>query len=126
MESKMSQVEKKRTIFVDIDGTILEHRDKNNISINQPLLPGVKEKFEEWKKRGDKIILTTARNRILRRVTEETLMGYGLQYDDLLMELGSGERIIINDEKPYDGWEGRETGIGVTVKRNEGLKNVAY
>lgn len=122
----MSQVEKKRTIFVDIDGTILEHRDKNNISINQPLLPGVKEKFEEWKKRGDKIILTTARNRILRRVTEETLMGYGLQYDDLLMELGSGERIIINDEKPYDGWEGRETGIGVTVKRNEGLKNVAY
>lgn len=126
MESKMSQVEKKRTIFVDIDGTILEHRDKNNISINQPLLPGVKEKFEEWKKRGDKIILTTARNRILRRVTEETLMGYGLQYDDLLMELGSGERIIINDEKPYDGWEGKETGIGVTVKRNEGLKNVAY
>jgi len=55
--------DKPKTIFCDIDGTILRHSHKfSDITLHDPeLLEGVLSKFNEWDSKGYKIILTTAR-----------------------------------------------------------------
>lgn len=115
-----------KTIFCDLDGVVFEHREKGKNSIHQPILPGVKEKFKEWNDKNYHIILTTARNHTLKQMTEECLMYHELKYNDLIMNIGSGQRILINDMKPYEGWENEPTAIGINIKRDEGLINVAH
>ena len=52
-----------KTWFIDIDGTILEHRENEEIyeGDKEILLPGSKEFIDERYANGDIIILTTAR-----------------------------------------------------------------
>lgn len=92
--------EKPKTIFCDIDGTIIKHvhRFSEVGKIPAELLPGVKEKFNEWDSKGYKVILTTARKESARRLTEKQLASLGLSWDYLLMGMTSGQRILINDK----------------------------
>ena len=125
MELRVLDEKKIKTIFCDQDGCVFEHRGKEGISLSQPILPGVKQKFDEWEKKGYIVIITTARNRRFKEITEKAQLNNGLKYDDLIMNIGSGQRVLINDQKPYDGWEGKETAIAINIKRDEGLINVA-
>jgi hypothetical protein len=113
----------KKTIFLDIDGCIIKHTGDMNQQIENPgeLLPGVKEKFVEWDRAGHTIILTTGRRESLRAVTEAMLLKLGLFYDQLIMGLPRGPRVLINDFKP-----GNDANMawGICVPRNEGLTNV--
>lgn len=112
-----------KTIFCDIDGTLIEHNTpfesaKPNHKVK--LLPGTIEKLSDWDKKGYYIILVTGRKESLRKVTEEQLSSVGIFYDQLIMGVGSGERILINDTKPT----GTKTSTAININRNEGLLNI--
>jgi dTDP-glucose pyrophosphorylase len=101
-ENKIKEfyAEKPKTIFCDIDGTILKHVHQfSGISKNDPiLLEGVIDKFNEWDSKGYKIILTTARKESARNITEKSLSSLGICWDYLLMGITTGTRILINDK----------------------------
>jgi mannose-6-phosphate isomerase len=114
-----------KTIFCDIDGTILKHRGDIYKNILEPpeILNGVIDKFKEWDKNNYKIILTTGRKEGNREKTKEQLKTLGINYDELVMGLPNGDRILINDKK--------ENGIDYTayaynLVRNEGMNNIKF
>lgn len=92
--------DKPKTIFCDIDGTILKHSHKfSDITSHEPeLLDGVLAKFNEWDSKGYKIILTTARKESARTMTQMHLDALGICWDHLIMGVTSGQRILINDK----------------------------
>jgi len=92
--------EKPRTIFCDLDGTVLKHLHRfSDIPKNEPqLLPGVLEKINQWDSLGHKIIFVTARKESAREITEKHLKSLGLCWDQLIMGVTSGPRILINDK----------------------------
>ena len=92
--------EKPKTIFCDIDGTIVKHAHRfSHIGKEDPIdLEGVIDKFNEWDSKGHKIILTTARKESARYITEKHLSDLGFCWDYLLMGMTSGTRLLINDK----------------------------
>jgi len=113
----------KKTLFIDIDGCLLKHLGNlSNEILGEPeILPGVLEKLNEWDGRGFKIILTTGRKESMRKITEKQLSKVGIFYDQLVMGITRGERIIINDKKPGNDMV---TVSAIEIKRNEGLVNI--
>lgn len=112
-----------KTLFLDIDGCIVRHHCEGIVGqlVKEPeLLDGVVEKFNEWDSKNYKIILTTGRNESARKQTEDMLRSFGLFWDTLIMGLPRGERVVINDAKI----DGNITARGITLKRNEGYKNL--
>lgn len=112
---------KRKTIFLDIDGTIFRHHgDQSPLLVKPILLPGVLDKLHEWLSQDYCVVLTTARHESIRKFTEDQLQNSGIEYDQLIMGIGSGERIIINDGKPSDEGSCR----AYAVIRDMGLTNV--
>lgn len=112
-----------KTIITDIDGTLIKHCGdilKQHL-IKPNLLSGVKEKLREWDIKGYKIILVTGRRESTRKATEEQLSKAGIIYDQLIMGLTGGERILINDRKIN---KIEDTATAINITRNKGLKNV--
>ena len=112
-----------KTIILDIDGTLVEHAiptDAQTFRHTMKLLHGTIEKILEWDKKGYNIILLTGRRESLRRQTERQLDEVGIIYDQLIMGVGGGCRILINDKKPT----GDITSIAFNPERNEGIKNI--
>lgn len=107
------------TIFIDLDGTIIKHQGPP-WSAPMELLPGVQEYFATWRFKEAKVIITTGRPEHLRAFTQQGLMDLKLHYDQLIMGLTSGTRILINDLKPYDPV--KATAIARNLRRDEGLK----
>ena len=120
----MSSMETRpKTIFCDIDGTLVIHASPNVASksnYNMMLINGTIEKLLEWDKAGYNIILTTGRKESLRTVTEKQLAEAGIFYDQLIMGIGGGERYLINDCKE----DGTEYAKAINIKRNQGIANV--
>jgi hydroxymethylpyrimidine pyrophosphatase-like HAD family hydrolase len=113
-----------KVIFLDIDGTILKHHGSLSEQIKRSpvLLPGVLEKFEEWDRKGYKIILTTGRREHLRTKTIEQLESVGLFFDQLIMNLGNGDRVLINDAKPDKDFI--STAFSFSPERNNGISHI--
>lgn len=115
-----------KTIFCDIDGTLLYHSGSlSNILINNDidnnkinLLPNTLDILNKWDKLGYNIILTTGRKESMRKYTEEQLNKLGIFYDQLIMGIGGGDRIIINDMKPNSN---KNTCYAINVPRDKGL-----
>lgn len=116
-------IEMKKTLFIDIDGCLIKHKGNLTCEIlEEPeILPGVIEKLNEWDANGYKIILTTGRKESMRKITEEQLSKVGIFYDQLVMGINRGERVIINDIKP--GIDMRVCSA-IQINRNEGLSNI--
>lgn len=114
---------KAKTIIIDIDGTLVKHTGDICKQYIAPLevLPGVLDKFRNWDKAGYKIILITGRRESGRAETEKKIIEAGLFFDHLIMGVGGGERILINDLK-NDSDE--PTARAFTVKRNLGLEGI--
>jgi phosphatidate phosphatase PAH1 len=112
----------RKTIFCDIDGTLFEHKKDLHAMITKDpsILPGVIEKFSEWRNKDYYIILTTARPEGCRNITEKQLASFGIFYDRMIMGLPVGPRVVINDKKP----DGLITSYAVCIERNDGLKGV--
>lgn len=111
-----------KTLFVDIDGVLLEHNAVAKRAITLPkVLPGVLDKIDEWDRKGYNIILTSGRRESERALTEEQLQSFGIIYNQLVMGIGGGQRVLINDFKPGST---ESTAIAVCVERNKGLVDV--
>jgi hydroxymethylpyrimidine pyrophosphatase-like HAD family hydrolase len=112
-----------KTIFCDIDGTLIEHfpPGSNFHEFSPKALPGVTEKILEWDKKGYRIILTTGRKESMRKFTEKQLEQAGIFYDMLIMGIGGGVRVLINDYKPNST---EETAIAIVVDRDKGIKDI--
>jgi len=113
-----------KTVFCDIDGCIFKHFggrcNINEINPSEDLLPGVKEAFSKWRHSGYRIVLTTGRPPSSFDITKQQLEECGLFYDDIVMGLPRGSRIVINDKKP----DGQPTASGVNIPRDRGLGSV--
>jgi len=120
---KINHATHMKTIFCDIDGCVFYHYGniKQIMSEEASILPGVQEKFYEWHNQGYTIILTTGRPESLRNFTEKELCKFGLFYNQLIMNLPRGQRIIINDIKPKSK---EKMAVAFNLKRNKGMKNV--
>lgn len=110
------------TIFCDIDGTLIKHVGGVSQQIKvyeHELLPNTIEAINTWDKLGYNIILTTGRKESMRQLTENQLTNLGIVYDQLIMGIGGGTRIIINDRKPNIE---KNTCHAINVIRNKGIK----
>lgn len=111
-----------RTIICDIDGVIFRYYGGiHEQHLKKPyVLPGVRKKFKEWDIEGCHIILMTGRRVSVRKETEKQLSEAGVFYDELVMGVGGGVRVLINDKKP----DGNVTTQTFCPERNKGLKHM--
>ena len=113
---------KPKTIICDIDGVLLEHRNQGLSSqLGAKALSGTVEMVNNWDAKGYNIILITGRRESLRNKTEQQLLMYDIFYDQLIMGVGGGDRIVVNDRKPNSD---RDTAYAINLYRNEGIDNV--
>lgn len=114
-----------KTIFCDIDGTLWKHigPPSKQLIDKMELLPNTIQAIETWEKLGYKIILTTGRKESMRDITKKRLEELGIIYDHLLMGLGNGDRILINDKKTDST---RNTAYAINVNRNSGITNFNF
>lgn len=116
-----------KTLFIDIDGTIFKHQGDATGACFYPffakdhLLPAVRYYFNEWSSKGYRLILTTGRNESMRGITEAQLREVGLFWDCLLMGIGGGERILINDISPRNN---EPKAIALNLVRDSGFENI--
>lgn len=124
-KQKEYYTEKPKTIFCDIDGTLIKHVHRfSHVGMEPAIpLPGVVEKFNEWDSKGHKIILTTARKESARSITEKQLNEIGLCWDQLIMGVSSGERILINDKYLKND---RDRASSINVVTDLGFKNIDW
>jgi phosphoserine phosphatase len=108
-----------RTWIVDIDGLLLEQTE-GCFNKEARLLPGVRTTLGEISDRGDHLIIITGRRESCRKQTEEQLFKNNIFYDALVMGVGIGERILINDMSK----DGVKKAFAINVSRDEGLINI--
>jgi hydroxymethylpyrimidine pyrophosphatase-like HAD family hydrolase len=111
-----------KTVFCDIDGTLLPHTGNiiENLNSSEALVDVIKS-IAQWDKLNYRIILTTGRQESTREQTKEQLRKAGIMYSDLIMGLPNGERVLINDKKP-NGL--RNTAYAINLVRNEGFEHI--
>ena len=111
-----------KTLFIDIDGTLFEHKGTfSNIALTEStLLPNAREKMDEWCSKEYRIILTTARRESLRNRTESELQRLCIPYDCLVMGISKGQRVLINDRRP----SGDDTAFAINIDRDTGLGDI--
>jgi NDP-sugar pyrophosphorylase family protein len=124
-KAKEYRSDKPKTLFVDLDGTILKHHHTISDVYAKPpeVLPGVLEKFNTWDSSGHRIILVTARKESTRKITAQQLQQLGIAYDQLVMGVGSGQRVLINDKlSDLDP----DRAIGINIVTDKGLASVRW
>ncbi len=107
-----------KTLFVDIDGVLVENSSTHFPPYHgngRPLTKNI-ERLKEMHQTGKvQIILTTARDLSLKAVTIDELNRHDIPYDDIIMGLHHGKRIIINDFSATNSYPSCEA---VNVLRN--------
>ena len=117
-------MDKKNTIFCDIDGTLFKYRKFESYKTSEAeVLEGVVEKINEWIEHGHMIILTTARPEELREHTIYELNKNNIQYDRLIMGIERGPRFLINDMDPN---KTGERAMGINLLRDKGLGSIDW
>ena len=109
---------KQKTIFTDIDGTLVHQVQFENINpLTSKALPGAVEYLTKMFKEGHHIVLTTARPEYLRDTTIQEMDLLGIPFHQLVMGIGRSERIIINNQSDKNPREKRATAIEVGKNR---------
>ena len=115
---------KSKTIFCDLDGTLVKHSnpiDAQNPNLELEVLPGTHDKLREWDSKGYYIIITTGRKISARESTKKQLSRAGICYDELIMGFGGASRYIINDRKTNSS---NDTSFAINLTRNEGIGEI--
>lgn len=112
-------MDKKNTIFCDIDGTIFKYRkfETYKTSEAEPI-PSAVNYLKEQTEKGHMIILTTARPEYLFEHTVWELEKNSVPYHKLIMGIERGSRYLINDMDPEN--EGKRA-IAVNLIRDQGF-----
>jgi len=114
-----------KTIFSDIDGTLIEQVRFEDLDPNVVnVLPGVAEKMNEWYEAGHHIVLTTARPWNLELITKQQMERAGIRYHQIVMGIGREERILINNNSSKEPQ--RDRAFGVPVLRDSGFDNLEW
>lgn len=107
-----------KTLFLDVDGTIF-YNSGQYISPKwgetEPIQKNIEFIKNIYKKGRTQIILTTARKKEFKKITEEQLKKYEIPYDGIIFDLFHSKRFLINDfsdTNPYP------TAISLNLKRN--------
>ena len=91
---------KRNTYFIDFDGTLVYSTDPLSYDPSVvKVIPNSIEKLKELQRQHAIIVITTARKN--EQKLKELLLHLQIPYDQLLTNLSSGQRILINDKKPY-------------------------
>lgn len=116
---------KSKTLIIDVDGTILKHQHSiSSVYEDEPaLLPGVREKINTWDSQGHRIIFMTARKESTRELTESQLRKFGLAWDQLIMGVGNGERVLVNDKLSK---EDMDRAVAINVVTDEGFNSISW
>lgn len=118
----MKREQNYKTIFSDIDGTLIEQARFEDLDPNVVnVLPGVREKMNEWYEAGHHIVLTTARPWNLELVTKQQMEKAGIRYHQIVMGIGREERILINNNSKGEPDNARA--MAVAVGRDAGFNN---
>ena len=115
MENELRLTELGHTWLFDIDGTLLKHNGYKDGG--DEVLEGVEEFFNSLREE-DTVVLLTARSEDKRAETEKFLRMAGIRYDHIIFGLPTGERILVNDDKP----SGRCMGYALNKRRDEKLE----
>lgn len=107
----------RKIIFIDLDGSLIEHNPYFSFNGIPKILDGVKEAFKKWNEKDYTIVITTGRKESDRERTIRQLEKLELSYNLLLMDMPRGERVIINDTKP----DGTITARAFNIERNKGF-----
>lgn len=117
-------MEKKSTIFCDIDGTIFKYRKFETYESSIPeVLPKVRDTIKKWRKDGHMVILTTARPHSLYTHTIKELSTQLIEFDKLIMGIERGPRLLINDMDPN---KPGQRAIGVNLIRDKGFDEIDW
>ena len=97
----MEKVTKHPTYFVDIDGTIVKYRKFSELSTSiltpiQDVIDFINKSYDE----GCHIVITTARPNNFELFTKQELEKLGVKYHQMIMGIGRGTRIVLNDKDP--------------------------
>jgi len=116
---------KPKTLFIDIDGTVLKHMHSiSDVYHEAPeVLPSVVAKINEWDSHGHRIIFVTARKESTREITEQQLRQFGIAWDQLVMGVGGGARVLVNDKLAHNDLD---RAIAVNVVTNEGFGSISW
>jgi hydroxymethylpyrimidine pyrophosphatase-like HAD family hydrolase len=119
----MSKVIKNPTLFVDIDGTLVEYRKFSELSESiltpiQDVIDFVNNHYDN----GSVVMITTARPSTYELFTKQELEKIGVKYHQLIMDCGRGTRVILNDKDPENPID---RAVGINLDRNGGLNNVS-
>jgi len=111
-------MEKFCTIFSDIDGTLFKYRKFETYKLTIPEIiyssvNSIKKAYDT----GHCIVLTTARPEYLRQHTINELMNANIKYHQLIMGIGRGSRILINDNETEDN----DRAFAFPLIRNKGF-----
>lgn len=114
-----------KTIFCDLDGTLVRHCEDVSFLCNPDfgllILPGVREMLRKIDINGYHLVITTGRKESMREATIKQLQTAGIMYDQLIMGIGGGERILINDRKKNSS---SNTAFVINLERNGGMQDV--
>jgi hydroxymethylpyrimidine pyrophosphatase-like HAD family hydrolase len=119
----MNKTIKNPTFFVDIDGTLVQYRKFNELSTSvltpiQEVIDVVNKYYDE----GAIIVITTARPSSYELFTKQELEKIGVKYHQLVMDLGRGTRVILNDKDPEN--EQIPRALGINLNRNQGWEGL--
>lgn len=119
----MNKTIKNPTFFVDIDGTLVQYRKFNELSTSvltpiQEVIDVINKYYDE----GAVIVITTARPSSYELFTKQELEKIGVKYHQLVMDLGRGTRVILNDKDPEN--EQIPRALGINLNRNQGWEGL--
>ncbi len=119
----MNKTIKNPTFFVDIDGTLVQYRKFSELSTSvltpiQEVIDVVNKYYDE----GAIIVITTARPNSYELFTKQELEKIGVKYHQLVMDLGRGTRVILNDKDPEN--EQIPRALGINLNRNQGWEGL--
>jgi hypothetical protein len=113
-------LDNKITIFCDIDGTIFAYRDFGFFDLMKPkVIQSTADYLRRQYEMGSHIVITTARPYSLQEFTEKELLENNIPYHQLVMGIGHGVRVLINDLNPAHPNEAKA--VAINLKRNEGF-----
>lgn len=119
----MKKTTKYPTFFVDIDGTIVKYRkfselDTAILTPIQDVIDLINKSYDE----GCHIVITTARPQSFELFTKQELEKLGVKYHQIVMGIGRGTRVVLNDKDPELPDLPRAWGINFT--RDKGLQDI--
>lgn len=106
------------TFFVDIDGTLITNTSEYVFPYTgdgSPLQKNIDCLNNIYEKGRCRIILTTSRNDRLKDITISELYKYGIKYDDIIMNLPHGQRILVND---FSNTNTFPTAVSINLERD--------